>query len=151
MRYRPFLKKSNVAWLWMIAIVAFIISTDFLSIVAVAAPQNNAAAQTLPDEISVTQAKAKKDAGVFFLDVRNPDEWYPSHIAGSILIPLGELEKRVKELPQDKEIVVVCRSGNRSSAGRDILKKAGFTQITSMTGGMNAWNAAGYPTVSGRK
>jgi rhodanese-related sulfurtransferase len=143
---RPYLKKSNAAWLWMIAIVAFIINTDVLSIAAI-----NAAAQTLPDEISVTQAKAKKDAGVFILDVRNPDEWYPSHIAGSILIPLGELEKRVKELPQDKEIVVVCRSGNRSSAGRELLKKAGFSQVTSMTGGMNAWNAAGYPTVSGRK
>lgn len=149
--YRPFLKKSNAAWLWMIAIVAFIINTDVLSIAAVAAPRNNAAAQTLPGEISVTQAKAKKDAGVFILDVRNPDEWRPSHIAGTTLIPLGELDKRVKELPQGKEIVVVCRSGSRSSAGRDILKKAGFSQVTSMTGGMNAWNAAGYPTVSGRK
>jgi rhodanese-related sulfurtransferase len=146
MRYRPFLKKSNAAWLWMIAIAAFIINTDVLSIAAA-----NAAAQTLPDEISVTQAKAKKDAGVFILDVRNPDEWYPSHIAGSTLIPLGELEKRVKELPQDKEIVVVCRSGNRSAAGREVLKKAGFSQVSSLAGGMNAWNAAGYPTVSGRK
>jgi rhodanese-related sulfurtransferase len=83
--------------------------------------------------------------------VRNPDEYYPAHIAGSTLIPLGELEKRVKELPQDKEIVVVCRSGRRSSAGRDILKKAGFSQVSSVTGGMNEWNAAGYPTVSSRK
>jgi rhodanese-related sulfurtransferase len=145
--YRPLSKKSNTAWLWRIAIVALLISTDALSIIATAED----AAKTLPNEISVTQAKAKRDAGIFFLDVRNPDEWYPSHIAGSVLIPLGELEKRTKELPQDKEIVVVCRSGNRSSAGRDILKKAGFSQVTSMTGGMNAWNAAGYPTISGRK
>jgi rhodanese-related sulfurtransferase len=133
------------------AIVAFIISTTVSYSVAVAAPQKDAAIRALPEEISVAQAKVKKDTGVFFLDVRNPDEWYPSHIAGSTLVPLGELEKRIKELPQDKEIVVVCRSGGRSSAGRGILKKAGFSQVSSMTGGMNAWNAAGYPIVSGGK
>jgi rhodanese-related sulfurtransferase len=151
MIYRPFLKKSRAACLWMTVIAALIISTAVSFSVAVAAPQKDAAVKTLPEEISVAQAKAKREAGVFFLDVRNPDEWYPAHIDGSTLIPLPELEKRIKELPQDKEIVVVCRSGGRSSAGRDILKKAGLSQVSSMAGGMNAWNAAGYPTVSGRK
>jgi rhodanese-related sulfurtransferase len=44
--------------------------------------------------------------------------------------------------------VVVCRSGNRSQAGRDILLQAGFN-VTSMSGGLNEWRASGYPVVSG--
>jgi rhodanese-related sulfurtransferase len=51
----------------------------------------------------------------------------------------------VSEVPRDKEIVVVCRSGNRSQQGRDILLDAGFAQVTSMTGGLNEWRAKGYP------
>ncbi len=46
-------------------------------------------------------------------------------------------------------LVVVCHSGNRSAKGRDILLNAGFTQVTSMAGGLIQWQAAGYPTVSG--
>jgi rhodanese-related sulfurtransferase len=115
---------------------------------AAAGPQENVSAPL--DEISVEQTKAKMEAGALILDVREPSEWYPAHIPGSKLIPLGELEKRVNELPRDKHIVVVCRSGGRSAKGRDILKQAGFTGVTSMAGGMNAWRAAGYPTVSGQ-
>jgi len=44
----------------------------------------------------------------------------------------------------------VCRSGNRSKQGRDILLDAGFTQVTSMAGGLNEWKAAGYPTITGQ-
>jgi rhodanese-related sulfurtransferase len=59
------------------------------------------------------------------------------------------LEARVKDVPRDKEVVVVCRSGNRSQAGRDILVNAGFTQVTSMAGGLKEWAAAKLPTVTG--
>ena len=115
---------------------------------AVATPPQ-ATAALLPDTISVAEAAAKREAGAFFLDVREPSEWNQAHIPGSTLIPLGDLEKRVKEVPRDKEVVVVCRSGTRSKAGRDILKTAGFTQVTCMEGGLNAWLAAGYPTDTG--
>jgi rhodanese-related sulfurtransferase len=50
----------------------------------------------------------------------------------------------VDELPKDQEIVVVCRSGNRSAQGRDILLEAGFAQVTSLAGGLTQWKAAGY-------
>jgi rhodanese-related sulfurtransferase len=103
----------------------------------------------LPKEISVAQAKEKYDTGVYLLDVRQPEEWNETHVPGTTLIPLGELQDRVNELPKDKEIVVICRSGNRSQQGRDILLNAGFDQVTSMAGGVNAWKAAGYPTVTG--
>ena len=104
---------------------------------------------SLPKEISVVQAKEKYDAGAFVLDVRQPEEWNETHVPGTTLIPLGELESRVNELPKDKEIVVICRSGNRSQEGRDILLNAGFESVTSVAGGVNQWKAAGYPTVTG--
>jgi rhodanese-related sulfurtransferase len=90
-----------------------------------------------------------REAGAFILDVRQPEEWLDHHIPGSTLIPLGELPARLSELPEDKEILVVCRSGNRSAEGRDILLEAGFEQVTSMAGGLTEWRSAGYPTVSG--
>jgi rhodanese-related sulfurtransferase len=104
---------------------------------------------SLPAEITVKQAREKYDQGVFFLDVRTTEEWNTIHIPNTTLIPLDELSGRVDELPKDKEIVVVCRSGNRSKQGRDILKQAGFEQVTSMSGGVNAWSSEGYPTEAG--
>jgi rhodanese-related sulfurtransferase len=102
-----------------------------------------------PTEINVQEAAAKRDAGVLLLDVREPFEWAESHIPGATHIPLGELEQRLAELPADQEVVVVCRSGNRSQTGRDILLAAGWEQVTSMGGGILDWQAAGLPTVSG--
>lgn len=112
-------------------------------------PGNSATADTLPLEISVPEASSMRDAGAFVLDVREPDEWNESHIPGATLIPLGELASRVNDVPKDQEIVVMCRSGNRSQQGRDILLAAGFTNVTSMAGGINQWKAAGFETVSG--
>ena len=83
------------------------------------------------------------------LDVRQPEEWVDFHMPGSTLIPLDQLEARLDEVPHDQEVVVVCRSGNRSQAGRDILVNAGYNPVTSMAGGLKGWRAAGYETVSG--
>lgn len=104
----------------------------------------------LSPEISVQQAAAMREQGAFILDVREPDEWEAVHIPDATLIPLGTLAQRVADVPKDKDVVVVCRSGNRSRTGRDILLQAGFPRVTSMAGGMNQWRAAGFPTVSGR-
>jgi rhodanese-related sulfurtransferase len=106
-------------------------------------------AAALPDEITVAEATAKRNAGAFILDVRTPEEWNEVHIPGATSIPLDQLETRLTEVPKDKEVVVVCRSGNRSKPGRDILKNAGFPQVTSMSGGLKEWQAANLPTVTG--
>jgi rhodanese-related sulfurtransferase len=100
-------------------------------------------------EVSVAEAAVLRDAGAYMLDVREPDEWAAGHIPGGTLIPLGALESRLNELPTDRDIVVVCRSGNRSAQGRDILRANGLERTTSMAGGMNDWVAAGLPTESG--
>ncbi len=103
----------------------------------------------LPASVTVADAAALRDAGAFVLDVRQPEEWAEVHIPGAMLIPLGELPGRIGEVPRDRDVVVVCRSGNRSQAGRDILLQAGYRRVTSMTGGVREWQAAGLPTASG--
>ncbi len=96
--------------------------------------------------ISTQEAYAMYEKGeAFFLDVREVDEWNEFHAPNTTLIPLGELASRVSEVPKDRPIVVVCRSGNRSDEGRDILKQAGFTNVTSMDGGLSTWRDLGYP------
>jgi rhodanese-related sulfurtransferase len=103
---------------------------------------------TLPASVSVSEAYQMYQDGTFVLDVRTPEEWNEFHAPNTTLIPLDELAARVNELPKDQPIVVVCRSGNRSQAGRDILLQAGFA-ATSMNGGLNEWRASGHPVVSG--
>jgi rhodanese-related sulfurtransferase len=103
----------------------------------------------LPSEVSVTEAVKLRDAGAFILDVRQPEEWEQAHISGATLIPLGELQARSNEVPKNVNVVVVCRSGNRSLQGREILLTAGFTQVTSMSGGVTQWQLEGYPVISG--
>jgi rhodanese-related sulfurtransferase len=84
------------------------------------------------------------------LDVREPSEWTQFHIPGATLIPLGDLPKRLNEVPKDRVVVVVCRTGNRSAQGRDILLNAGFTNITSMAGGVTQWQVQGLPIATGQ-
>ncbi len=106
--------------------------------------QDELPVEGLAPEVSVDEAYAMREAGAFMLDVREISEWNEGHIPGATLISLGVLEGRVDEVPSDIPIVVYCRSGNRSQVGRDILIQAGFTSVTSMSGGFNAWVAAGY-------
>lgn len=105
--------------------------------------------QTLPKEISVDEAAILRDSGAFVLDVREPEEWVEYHIPGATLIPLAQLENRLNEIPADQDVVIVCRSGNRSMLGRDILFGAGYENSTSMVGGMKQWMATGHEWVEG--
>jgi rhodanese-related sulfurtransferase len=103
------------------------------------------AVQSVPAEITVDEAYDKYQQGAFFLDVRTQAEWDDFHAPNSTHIPLDQLASRLDEVPQGEEIVVVCRSGNRSQAGRDILRDNGFDLATSMAGGLTTWGSAGYP------
>lgn len=103
---------------------------------------------SLPAEMSVLEVAKLDKTDWLFLDVREPSEWNEGHIEGATLIPLGQLEARKNELPTDQKIVVVCRSGNRSAQGRDILLKEGFVSVTSMAGGMSDWISQGLPVIT---
>lgn len=139
------MKQSLPGWK-KLTILAFLLGFATLLL---SACQTTPAATALPAEISVSEANQKRQNGAFILDVRQPEEWNAGHIPGAMLIPLGDLQKRLTEVPKDRQVVVVCRSGNRSATGREILRQAGYTQVTSMAGGMNQWQAAKYPIVTG--
>ena len=104
---------------------------------------------SLPANINRSLVYQKYKEGVFILDVRDPEEWAESHIPGSTLIPLDELESRTGEIPFDQEIIVICSHSIRSRTGRDLLLGAGHTRVSSIIGGLIGWNAAGYPIVTG--
>ncbi len=82
---------------------------------------------------------------VQIVDVREPDEFARGigHIDGALLLPLGELQQRSGELPLDKPLVIVCRSGARSARAAAMLGKAGFADVANLSGGMLRWRAEG--------
>ena len=73
------------------------------------------------------------------VDVREPHEWRIAHIAGAMLLPLGELDDRLEELDPGRSVVTYCHHGVRSLQAREILKAAGFSNVRSLGGGVDAW------------
>ena len=141
-------RKNPTTPVW--AIVLIMIAVFVVSYLALKdQDQQEPVVSSLPAEVSVDEAAKFDQKDWFFLDVREPSEWEESHIPYATLIPLGELTARLSEIPKDKNIIVVCRAGNRSAVGRDLLLNSGFNNVTSMAGGMNDWQAKGYPVVTG--
>ena len=103
----------------------------------------------MPDTITVQEAQEQFAKGAFLLDVREQSEWEEAHVDGAVLIPLGELSNRIAEIPTDQDVLILCRSGNRSGQARDLLRAAGLSKTTSIEGGINAWISAGLPVVTG--
>jgi rhodanese-related sulfurtransferase len=99
--------------------------------------------------IDAVELKQKIDRGDKFvlLDVREPHEYQIARIPGSILIPLGDLPKRLNELDKNADIVAQCKSGGRSQKAVDLLKQSGFQHVRNMTGGITAWSDKVDPTV----
>jgi rhodanese-related sulfurtransferase len=85
--------------------------------------------------------KLKNGKSSLVVDVRQPEEYAAGHIAGSKLIPLGDLSKRLNELPKDREIICVCASGSRSQSATKFLIDAGYNAFN-MQGGMFMWQRA---------
>ena len=92
-------------------------------------------------------ARRKVDGGAVLLDVREPSEWRAGHAPKARHIPLNDLDRRRKEIPAGREIITVCRSGNRSARAAGILTADGLT-VLNLSGGMRAWSAAGLPVVA---
>ncbi|MCE9645168.1 MAG: rhodanese-like domain-containing protein [Chloroflexi bacterium] len=92
--------------------------------------------------------KLKSGQPMLVLDVRQPEEYGDGHIAGSKLIPLGELSKRMNELPKNREIICVCASGSRSQSATRLLVGQGF-DASNMDGGMFMWQRAKLPVKKG--
>jgi sulfur-carrier protein adenylyltransferase/sulfurtransferase len=91
--------------------------------------------------ITATELKAMQDKGEDFLlvDVREPAEWEIVRIPGAVLIPKGDLPGRLSELPQNKPVVMYCKTGIRSAETLALLKNAGFKDAVHVQGGVTAW------------
>ncbi|MGA2182699.1 MAG: molybdopterin-synthase adenylyltransferase MoeB [Bryobacteraceae bacterium] len=100
-------------------------------------------------DIDPVDVKAKFDRHDSFvlLDVREPHEYQICRIPGSILIPLGDLPKRVAELDSSSEIVAHCKMGGRSAKAVEFLRQTGFKKVRNMKGGILAWSDRVDPTV----
>ncbi len=98
--------------------------------------------------IQVEELKRRLDAGenLFLLDVREEYEYDIANIGGH-LIPLPELSDRVQELDASQEIIAFCKMGTRSTKAVQLLNKAGFPNVRSLTGGIYAWSERVDPSV----
>ncbi len=132
----------------LLGLLALVMSALALAACGAASPAPSAAppaAKSLT-QLSVADLKVKLDASesLFLLDVRTPEEFsQDGHVAQATLIPLDQLSTRLGELPSDTPIACICRSGNRSTTACTDLLARGY-DVTNVTGGMNAWKAAGF-------
>ncbi len=89
------------------------------------------------------------DGGALIIDVREPNEYTQIRAKGAVLLPLGRLNNRVRDLPRDRELLMMCRTGARSQNATQFLQAQGFENVTNISGGVMAWHNANLPTTSG--
>jgi rhodanese-related sulfurtransferase len=99
------------------------------------------------DDAQPQVMSADVPAGVYLLDVREDDEWAAGHAPEAVHVRLGELNERSGEIPRDREVYVICRSGARSAYATQALAGAGWNAIN-VADGMTGWAVAGRPMVS---
>ncbi len=87
------------------------------------------------------------DGESFMLDVREHQEWMAGHVAHAVHVPMGEVVERVGELPRDRRIVCICRSGNRSGRVAAWLVQQGYDAVN-LAGGALQWASLGHPLVN---
>jgi adenylyltransferase/sulfurtransferase len=92
-------------------------------------------------DISAVELKQRLDRGdrLTILDVREPNEYQINRIAGSVLIPLGDVPKRYHELDPNEEVITQCKVGGRSAKAADFLRSVGFKKVLNLTGGIVDW------------
>ncbi|MEX2462398.1 MAG: rhodanese-like domain-containing protein [Paenibacillaceae bacterium] len=97
---------------------------------------NNMWKNISPQEV---EAKISKGKEVQLIDVREPEEFATGRIVGSKLIPLSQFVERTNEINAEKEVICICRSGNRSAKACVHLSSIGFNNVKNMDGGMLEW------------
>ena len=109
-------------------------------------PQQVADAKQRIREVSAADVQAMQARGepVTFVDVREPAEWAAGHLPGATHVPRGRLESDAgASVPRDAPVVVYCAAGGRSALAADTLQQMGYTNVTSLAGGITAWADAG--------
>jgi len=107
------------------------------------APAGHATETPVDEERDITPAalKSRLDRGdrLVIVDVREPQEYQINRIPGSVLIPLGELPRRLDELDPDAELIMQCKSGARSGKAANFLREKGYRRVKNLTGGILKW------------
>ena len=98
----------------------------------------------------VHERQQQKDASLFVLDVRAPEEYAAGHVPGAVNIPHDQVASRLAEVPKDKDVVLYCRSGRRSALAGEVLAGSGYTRLQLMQGDMPGWTAKGWPVETPR-
>lgn len=114
-------------------------------------PQSPATADA-PDpiaEVDPHEASLMLEQGAQLIDVREPWEWVSSRIPGARLIPVAEVPRRVSEIDPKRPVIVQCGVGGRSAGVIELLRKAGYTWVYNLAGGIIAWENLGLPTETG--
>lgn len=99
-------------------------------------------------DVDGLKQQLESDEETVLIDVREPSEFTEAHVPGAVLIPMGQLPSRLDELPQDRTVYVICRSGNRSGTMGPLLDAHGYDSVN-VVGGTLAWVRAGHPYDTG--
>lgn len=97
--------------------------------------------------VDATRAQEMVREGALLLDVREDDEWDAGHAEDALHVALSSVPDALDDLPRDRLIVCVCRSGGRSARAGNFLVEHGF-DVVNLEGGMTAWRDSGYALVS---
>ncbi len=131
---------------WMLSVTFLVL---FLMLAwSFIAPSVRGFAEQKPADI----VKLMNDDNTLVLDVRSENEFIEGHIVNAVNIPLAYLPKRMDEMSKHKSkaVVVVCKSGARSKSACSILRKEGIENVTSLAGGLLAWQHDKYPVTKGK-
>jgi rhodanese-related sulfurtransferase len=100
-------------------------------------------------DVQEAQRRLAAPDAPLLVDVRERDEFAAMRVAGAVLLPTSQFATGYQRLPKDRPLLVMCAVGGRSGRATEALLGAGWTDVTNIAGGINAWHAAGLPTRSG--
>ncbi len=87
----------------------------------------------------------QKNSSSLLIDVREDWEYRKGHAKGARNIPLSQFQQRAKEVPQDRDVLLICQSGHRSMQAAKMLQQQGWEKITNVTGGTSVWKMHRLP------
>jgi len=103
-----------------------------------------------PRDVAPSEGQKLVQEGALLVDVREPHEYAEVHAQDAQLLPLSEFEARYQDLPRDRPLVMICRSGARSARAGQFLLGQGYPEVVNLEGGTLAWVDAGLPTRKGQ-
>jgi len=140
------LKSRNI---WLVVAALVLIGMLAAAVVVLSGGNDNdTTASVTPGIISPATYVSEfvdADRDHFLLDVRTPEEFEAGHIAGAVNIPVQVLDQYLSSVPEDLDVVLYCRTGNRSQAAMEILNQTGYDNVYDIEGGTVAWAAQNRP------